>query len=56
MFHTDRPDPFWNNVGQCDGSAAVVEYGSYLFQMTGDLRWWELAGEGTILLCVILSA
>jgi len=40
VFHIDHEDPFWDNVGLCDGSAGIVEYMNYQYQMTGRADIW----------------
>jgi len=42
-----RTPGFWNNVGQCCGSAAVAEYALHLQRLTGDGRYRALAEEIT---------
>jgi len=38
-------DGFWNNVGQCCGSAGVIEGCLDLHQATGNARWLRFAGR-----------
>jgi len=45
VYHTDRTDPFWNNVGLCDGNAASVEYFNYLYQLTNKGDHWLFADK-----------
>jgi lantibiotic modifying enzyme len=42
-----RTSGFWNNVGQCCGSAGVAEYALHLQRLTGDGRYRTLADELT---------
>jgi lantibiotic modifying enzyme len=42
-----RTSGFWNNIGQCCGSAAVAEYALHLQHLTGDGRYRALADQMT---------
>jgi len=42
-----RTPGFWNNIGQCCGSAGVAEYALHLQRLTGDDRYRTLADELT---------
>lgn len=34
VMHTNSEDPFWDNIGQCDGAAGAAEYGLLMFSTT----------------------
>jgi len=40
VFHLDHEDALWNNVGLCDGSAAIIAYMTYQYQVTGRADIW----------------
>eukprot|EP00463_Aulacantha_scolymantha_P005689 TRINITY_DN7060_c0_g1_i1.p1 TRINITY_DN7060_c0_g1~~TRINITY_DN7060_c0_g1_i1.p1 ORF type:complete len:163 (-),score=22.49 TRINITY_DN7060_c0_g1_i1:191-679(-) len=40
-FKSGEKAPFWDNVGQCDGSSAVVEYMLMMHKVTGDQQYLD---------------
>lgn len=44
VYHDDgTKDPWWNNVGQCDGTAAGAELFLFLYQLSNDQQYWDWA-------------
>jgi len=44
-YKSGKTAPFWDNVGQCDGSSAVVEFMLVMFKVTGDQQYMNFAKD-----------
>lgn len=44
-YKSGKTAPFWDNVGQCDGSSAVVEYMLVMYKVTNDKQYLTFAQD-----------
>jgi len=44
-FKSGKVAPFWDNVGQCDGSSAVIEYMLLMYKISGDDNYFNFAQQ-----------